>query len=44
MNLRPYQPGDSAAWARLFTETVRAINAADYSPDIQKWYEEPKAS
>ena len=48
MNVRLYQAGDSAVLALLFTETVRAINAADYSfeqveawagnpPDVERW-------
>ena len=48
MNVRPYKPEDTAALARLFTETVHSVNAADYSreqlaawapdpPDIEHW-------
>jgi putative acetyltransferase len=48
MNVRPYRPEDNAALVLLFTETVRAINAADYSseqleiwanspPDVEHW-------
>ena len=48
MNVRPYKPEDTVALARLFTETVHSINAADYSreqlaawapdpPDMEHW-------
>lgn len=51
MNVRPYQPGDTAALAHLFTEPVHAINAAHYSPeqvvawapntpDVDAWHRE----
>jgi putative acetyltransferase len=49
MNVRPYKPEDTAALARLFTETVHSVNAADYSheqlaawapdpPDVEHWH------
>ena len=49
MNVRPYKPEDTAALARLFTETVHSVNAADYSheqlaawapdpPDMEHWH------
>ena len=42
MNVRLYQPRDNAVLARLFTETVRAINAADYSPEeVEVWSGNP---
>lgn len=31
-SLRPYRPGDAPALARLFYETVHAVNIRDYSP------------
>ena len=42
MNVRPYEPRDIPTIARLFTETVRSINAADYSPDqLAAWAPDP---
>jgi putative acetyltransferase len=42
MNVRRYRPEDAAALARLFTETVHAVNAADYSPDqLAAWAPDP---
>jgi putative acetyltransferase len=42
MNVRHYQPQDSAALARLFTETVRAIKAVGYSPEqVEAWAQSP---
>lgn len=48
MNVRLYQAGDNSVLARLFAETVRTINAPDYSagqveawagnpPDVERW-------
>src|SRR6267378_2564060 len=48
VNVRPYKPEDTATLARLFTETVHSVNAADYSraqlaawapdpPDMEHW-------
>lgn len=33
MILRAYTPGDCAAMARLFYDTVHAVNARDYTPE-----------
>jgi putative acetyltransferase len=49
MDVRSYKPEDTAALARLFTETVHSVNAADYSqeqlaawapdpPDVEHWH------
>jgi putative acetyltransferase len=51
MDVRPYHAADTPVLTRLFTETVHAINAADYSPeqviawapkiaDIDAWHRE----
>jgi putative acetyltransferase len=42
VKVRPYRPGDAGAVARLFTDTVRAVNSLDYSPEqIAAWAPEP---
>jgi len=42
LKIRAGQPGDVAALARLFTDTVRSVNAKDYSPEqIDAWAPEP---
>ena len=42
MNVRPYKPEDTATLARLFTETVQSVNAADYSPEQRAaWAPDP---
>jgi putative acetyltransferase len=42
MNVRSYKPEDAAAVALLFTDTVRSVNAADYSPDqLAAWAPDP---
>ena len=42
MNVRLYQAADSTVLARLFTETVQTINAADYSPQqVETWAGRP---
>lgn len=42
MKVRLYRPTDTSALARLFTDTVRAINSADYLPEqIAAWAPEP---
>jgi putative acetyltransferase len=42
MNVRLYQAGDNSVLARLFTETVHAVNAADYSPEqVEVWAGDP---
>jgi putative acetyltransferase len=42
VNVRLYRPGDNPVLARLFSETVRAINSADYSPEqIEVWAARP---
>ena len=51
VNVRAYQPTDNPVLARLFADTVRAINSPDYSleqlevwasdpPDIESWRSE----
>lgn len=51
VNVRAYQPRDNPVLARLFADTVRAINSSDYSleqvevwasnpPDIENWRSE----
>jgi putative acetyltransferase len=42
VKVRLYRPTDANALARLFTDTVRAINCADYSPEqIAAWAPDP---
>ncbi len=42
MNVRLYKPKDTAVLARLFTETVHSVNAADYSPEqLAAWAPDP---
>jgi putative acetyltransferase len=42
MIVRLYRPGDNSDLARLFTETVRAISAGDYSSEqLKVWAEYP---
>ena len=42
MNVRLYRPAETASLARLFTDTVRTVNSADYSPEqIAAWAPEP---
>jgi len=42
MNVRPYKPEDTVALARLFTETVHSVNAADYAPEqLSAWAPDP---
>jgi putative acetyltransferase len=42
MNVRLFHPVDNGVLARLFTETVRAINAADYSfEQVKVWSGDP---
>ena len=42
LNVRWYRPWEVAALARLFTDTVRRVNAKDYSPEqIDTWAPEP---
>ena len=37
-SLRPYRPGDAPVLARLFYETVHAVNIRDYSPaQVDAW-------
>lgn len=37
-HLRPYRPEDCPEMARLFYDTVHAVNAADYSPEqLSAW-------
>ncbi len=38
MELRPYRPGDCAALARLFYDTVHTVNTRDYTPrQVNAW-------
>jgi putative acetyltransferase len=38
MNVRTYRPEDNSVLARLFAETVRTINSADYAPEqVDTW-------
>lgn len=38
MRIRSYEAGDAPALARLFYETVHAVNRADYSPEqLRAW-------
>ena len=38
MTIRPYAPADLAEMARLFTDTVTAVNCRDYTPEqIRAW-------
>jgi len=42
VKVRLYRPTDTSALARLFTDTVRAINSLDYSPEqITAWAPDP---
>ncbi len=42
VQLRAYAPGDCPVLAALFAETVRTVNAADYTPEqIEAWVGEP---
>src|SRR6266853_2030857 len=42
MNVRPYKAEDAPTLVRLFTETVRTINADDYSPEqLAAWAPDP---
>ena len=42
VNVRPYKPEDTATLARLFTETVHSVNAADYLPEqLAAWAPDP---
>src|SRR6267378_3527223 len=42
VNARPYKPEDTATLARLFTETVHSVNAADYSREqLAAWAPDP---
>ena len=42
MTIRPYQPNDAAAVARIFTESVRSTATRDYSPlQIEAWAPDP---
>jgi putative acetyltransferase len=42
VNVRPHKPEDTATLARLFTETVHSVNAADYSSEqLAAWAPDP---
>jgi putative acetyltransferase len=42
VRVRVYRPGETGSLARLFTDTVRAVNSIDYSPEqIAAWAPEP---
>jgi len=42
VNVRPYEPRDIPTIARLFTETVRSIDTAEYSSDqLAAWAPDP---
>jgi putative acetyltransferase len=42
VNIRSHKPEDIAALAQLFTDTIRAINITDYSPEqIAAWAPDP---
>jgi putative acetyltransferase len=42
MRVRPLEPADIPAVAELFTETVRSVNARDYSPEqVEAWAPQP---
>ena len=42
VQLRAYASGDCPALTALFAETVRTVNAADYTPEqIEAWVGEP---
>jgi len=42
IHVRPYRQRDTASLAHLFTETVHAINANDYSPEqLAAWAPQP---
>ena len=38
VRIRSYEAGDAPALARLFYETIHAVNQADYSPEqLRAW-------
>jgi putative acetyltransferase len=42
VNIRPHKPEDIPVLARLFTDTIRAVNVTDYSSDqIAAWSPDP---
>jgi putative acetyltransferase len=42
VKVRLYRPAETGSLARLFTDTVRAVNSIDYSPEqIAAWAPEP---